>query len=401
MTGQERTRQELAQLAPSPEPQAIAAVDNGEKSLYFNPAKFEQAYRASKLLASSQLVPEQYRNQSQNCFIALQVADRMQIDPFLYMQNTYVVHGKPGLNGALAIALINKSGPFIEPIAFEYKGKYGVDRRCKATGILESGRVCEATITWEMVKAEGWLSNSKWTSIPDQMLSYRSAAFLGRLYCPEVLMGMQTVDELIDAGPQLDPEAHVPLPEGNEGLKALLGRTEPATAPVEEELKVEPIPEAAAEQLKQDIEKMDAVEDEVMVGEYEPRPKQFCQKHIKLELELDHDGNRYCPACRDAVAETQQSAGPGVENAEKPVAENIEKMDAIEGDCSVEEKAAVDLGWETPEPEPVYTCPTCKTETPKTELKTRKSQRADASGVKKTLEYCPKCLVVAKSGWEA
>jgi hypothetical protein len=380
MTGQERTRQELAQLAPSPEPQAIAAVDNGEKSLYFNPAKFEQAYRASKLLASSQLVPEQYRNQSQNCFIALQVADRMQIDPFLYMQNTYVVHGKPGLNGALAIALINKSGPFIEPIAFEYKGKYGVDRRCKATGILESGRVCEATITWEMVKAEGWLSNSKWTSIPDQMLSYRSAAFLGRLYCPEVLMGMQTVDELIDAGPQLDPEAHVPLPEGNEGLKALLGRTEPATAPVEEELKVEPIPEAAAEQLKQDIEKMDAVEDEVMVGEYEPP---------------------------NAVAETQQSAGPGVENAEKPVAENIEKMDAIEGDCSVEDairdgkKAAVDLGWETPEPEPVYTCPTCKTETPKTELKTRKSQRADASGVKKTLEYCPKCLVVAKSGWEA
>jgi hypothetical protein len=51
-----------------------------------------------------------------------------------------------------------------------------------------------------MVKAEGWdsKSGSKWKSIPSQMFCYRAAAFFGRLYCPERLLGMQTAEELQD-----------------------------------------------------------------------------------------------------------------------------------------------------------------------------------------------------------
>ena len=319
LTGQEKTRQELANLAPLPEPLAVAAVDNGEKSLYFNPAKFEQAFRASKLLASSQLVPEHYQRQPQNCFIALQVADRMQIDPFLYMQNTYVVHGKPGLNGALAIALINKQGPFIEPIRFEYAGDYGKNRQCTAIGVLASGRECSAVITWAMVVAEGWLSNSKWTSIPDQMLSYRSAAFLGRLYCPEVLMGMQTVDELIDAGPSVDAGDLEELPAGNEGLKALL--TKPVTNEEEPEAPVDeaedpvdnPEPEEAPEEdpvtaFSEHLDRLPRVPApgrEEGVLEYTcPTCKHICQqeelksrKSQRKNADGEHRTIYYCPKC--------------------------------------------------------------------------------------------------------
>jgi hypothetical protein len=56
-----------------------------------------------------------------------------------------------------------------------------------------------------MVKAEGWdiargesKMPSKWTTLPDIMGRYRSAMFLGRLYCPEVLLGLPTDDELHD-----------------------------------------------------------------------------------------------------------------------------------------------------------------------------------------------------------
>lgn len=34
--------------------------------------------------------------------------------------------------------------------------------------------------------------------MPEQMLRYRAAAFFGRLHCPEILMGMQSQDEVID-----------------------------------------------------------------------------------------------------------------------------------------------------------------------------------------------------------
>jgi hypothetical protein len=51
-----------------------------------------------------------------------------------------------------------------------------------------------------MVKKEGWLDKpgSKWKTMPELMFQYRSAAFFGRLHCPEILMGMQTLEEVID-----------------------------------------------------------------------------------------------------------------------------------------------------------------------------------------------------------
>jgi hypothetical protein len=53
----------------------------------------------------------------------------------------------------------------------------------------------------EMAEAEGWVkrTGSKWKTMPELMLNYRAAAFFGRLYAPDILNGMQTVDEVTDA----------------------------------------------------------------------------------------------------------------------------------------------------------------------------------------------------------
>jgi len=55
-----------------------------------------------------------------------------------------------------------------------------------------------------MAVDEGWYNRkgSKWKTMPDLMLRYRSASFLGKLYAPECLMGMQTVEELHDISPR-------------------------------------------------------------------------------------------------------------------------------------------------------------------------------------------------------
>jgi hypothetical protein len=52
----------------------------------------------------------------------------------------------------------------------------------------------------EMSRKEGWYAKtgSKWQTMPELMLRYRSATFFGRLYAPEILMGMQTSEEVQD-----------------------------------------------------------------------------------------------------------------------------------------------------------------------------------------------------------
>jgi hypothetical protein len=58
-------------------------------------------------------------------------------------------------------------------------------------------------VTMAMAKREGWAtkSGSKWQTMPDLMIRYRAAAFWGRLYIPELLVGIQTQEEVLDIEP--------------------------------------------------------------------------------------------------------------------------------------------------------------------------------------------------------
>lgn len=58
-------------------------------------------------------------------------------------------------------------------------------------------------VTIEMAKSEGWLTKpgSKWKTMPELMMRYRAAAFFGRLYAPEIMMGMHTEFEVQDMQP--------------------------------------------------------------------------------------------------------------------------------------------------------------------------------------------------------
>jgi len=55
-------------------------------------------------------------------------------------------------------------------------------------------------VTMQMAKDEGWISKSgsKWKTMPDLMIRYRAASFWGRLYVPDIMMGMHTVEEVED-----------------------------------------------------------------------------------------------------------------------------------------------------------------------------------------------------------
>lgn len=175
-----------------------------KSSPILNSSLFNQLYRGAQLFASTQLIPKHLQGKPADCFVALHVAQRMQEDPMTVMQNMYVVSGTPGWKTTYLIARINSSGLIKGRITWDVSGKGdNLSVTAKAT-LTETGEAVAATADMAMAKAEGWTSNKKYQSMPEQMLRYRSASMLQRLYFPEVLLGYQTVEELETQQPMRD-----------------------------------------------------------------------------------------------------------------------------------------------------------------------------------------------------
>lgn len=158
--------------------------------------KFELAQRKAKALASSDLVPKEYKGNVANCLLAMEVAERTKSSPLAVMQNLNIIHGKPAWSSSFIIAALNACGRF-SPIRF----KMTADSCTAFATDRETGEVLEGPpVTIQMAKDEGWYNKqgSKWKTMPELMLRYRAAAFFGRLYAPDILMGMYEQNEVVD-----------------------------------------------------------------------------------------------------------------------------------------------------------------------------------------------------------
>lgn len=166
-----------------------------------DPAGFEHMQRVAGVLAASPLFPEHLRktgNATANGVLVLNMAQRLNEDPLTVAQNIYFVGGKPGWSASYMISKANQHGVFKNPIDWDITG---TDDDLEVVAFAEmaaTGRRVEAEASMAMAKAEGWAKNPKYKSMPKQMLRYRSAVALIRLYCPEVMVGVPSTIEVED-----------------------------------------------------------------------------------------------------------------------------------------------------------------------------------------------------------
>ncbi|CAB4153036.1 hypothetical protein UFOVP606_39 [uncultured Caudovirales phage] len=180
---------------------------NTELSAFTSSAGFEEAQRIAVALVKSELIPTAYRNNIPSALIALELAKRTGVSPIMVMQNLHVIQGRPSWSSSFIIAVINSYKKFSMPLNFTMDGE-GSTRSCVAWTTGVDGTKYESpTVNMAMAAAEGWINKagSKWKTMPELMLRYRAAAFFGRLYCPELLMGMQAEDEVIDVVTKAEP----------------------------------------------------------------------------------------------------------------------------------------------------------------------------------------------------
>jgi len=189
---------------------------NEAANLGFESGKsFLHLQRVAAMFAASDLVPDAFRGNVANCSIAVNLARRLGADELMVMQNLYIVYGRPGWSSKFKIAMFNQTGRFT-PIVYEFFGEkgansYGCRARCKNR---ETGdEIVGPDITIQLAKDEGWYDKvskktgeraSKWPTMTDLMLRYRSASWMIDTTAPELTMGLHTVEELIDTGALLE-----------------------------------------------------------------------------------------------------------------------------------------------------------------------------------------------------
>lgn len=153
-------------------------------------------YRLAEVMAGSQLIPPHLRGKIDDVFVALAMADQLGENPVVVMQNIYIVSGRAGWSASYMIARANRSGVFKGRISWRVTGKGPTLSVTALATLADTGEVVEMTADMEMARAEGWVKNSKYQSMPEVMLRYRSATLLIRMYAGDVMLGMHTDAEL-------------------------------------------------------------------------------------------------------------------------------------------------------------------------------------------------------------
>ena len=175
----------------------------GESSIYKNTDSFEFAQRQAKSLCESNLVPISYQGQKglPNCLVALEMSKRMNLSPLTVMQNLNIIHGRPTWSAQFISSQIMGCGRF-ENFDYLVKGEgETLEVQCIAKRIADQKLIKGTAVSMKMARLEGWTKNPKYTSMPELMLRNRAATFFGRQYIPDLLLGVQTSEEVVDIQP--------------------------------------------------------------------------------------------------------------------------------------------------------------------------------------------------------
>jgi hypothetical protein len=197
---------------------------------------FETRQREAKALAMAKVMPKDLRGDVATAMVLMDLSKRSGLPIMALANGINFIQGRMGFSGQFYKSVLNQSGYF-GPAVYVWdedpSGKpIGVTMSAKD---LRTGAMCKARVDEEMVKAEGWdkdkgqgsnRQKSKWVTMPMIMYMHRVHAFFVRMYCPELVFGLQTTEELLDVAKEDRPPATF-----TESLKQKADNDQPAQGP--------------------------------------------------------------------------------------------------------------------------------------------------------------------------
>lgn len=231
-------------------------IQGSVNQLIFSDARMDRMMKMAEILARGKAtVPAHLQNNIGDCMAIVLQAAQWNMDPFAVAQKTHLVSGKLGYEAQLVNAVVITRAPVTGRPQYEWFGDW--DRvigkfKEKVSQKGETYRVPGWTLedekglgvrVWmtmrgeteprvlELLLTQATVRNSTlWAGDPKQQLAYLAIKRWARLYCPDVLLGVYSADELeapeAVAAPTPDPSA-----SATARLKSRLAAPQPASLP--------------------------------------------------------------------------------------------------------------------------------------------------------------------------
>lgn len=217
---------------PAPETQAhIPTLAKSNVAMVFDDAIMDRIERVAKIMASGRAtIPKHLQGNVGDCFAVSLQAMNWGMNPFAVAQKTHLVGSTLGYEAQLVNAVITSLAPVTGRIEYVWFGTWEkilgkfVERESKTKKDDNGYPVKFRTPGWKLEDEEGlgvkvWATfkgepspreltllmtqartrnSTLWADDPRQQLAYLAVKRWSRLYCPDVIMGVYTPDELDD-----------------------------------------------------------------------------------------------------------------------------------------------------------------------------------------------------------
>ena len=210
------------------ENQIAEAIDSASStSLVLDNAQFQRMVEFSKIMANGTVtIPKHLQGKESDCFAIVMQSVQWKMNPFAVAQKTHLVNGVLGYEAQLYNAVVCASGAIVGRFHYEFFGDWD---KFRDSGYSKTGeRGCGVSIgavlrghkdvTWipqPIFMDNIAVCNSPlWKNKPQQQLCYVAVRDWARLYTPDVVLGVYTDDELVDAA-ITDDNAINPAPNGS------------------------------------------------------------------------------------------------------------------------------------------------------------------------------------------
>lgn len=215
-------------MLDSPDAMPLAPVSN--QALILDPDHLKHMMAVAELMATARsTVPKHLQGNKGDCLAVVMQAVRWRMDPFAVAQKTHLVNGTLGYEGQLVNAVVQTMAPTKDRFHYEWFGDWSKVMG-KFKEVTSKKKVNEDTgepLTYRMpdwsIKDEAGLgirihatmkgeneprvlelllvqcrtrNSPLWADDPRQQIGYLAVKRWTRLYCPDVLLGVYTPDEL-------------------------------------------------------------------------------------------------------------------------------------------------------------------------------------------------------------
>lgn len=185
---------------------------------------------AARMATSKITTPKHLQGNEGDCMAIIMQAMQWGMNPYAVAQKTHLVNGVLGYEAQLVNAVITARAPVKERLHFEWYGDWskvnGKEDKSSDKGVRVSATLrgeTEARVIDISMAQVGPVRNSPlWAADPRQQIAYLATKRWARLYCPDVILGVYTPDEVIEREEvDITPKTEVVQKhQGTKGLKA-------------------------------------------------------------------------------------------------------------------------------------------------------------------------------------